>query len=132
MGERLAARGMIADFILSSPAKRARKTAIRLCKGMKASRSLIQVNDAIYDANIQDLFSLISQVDDRYYRLMLIGHNPEFTLLVNCLAQVEIYNVPTCGIAGFSLAVNSWQDVQQAQAELLFFDYPKKQHSDHL
>ena len=132
MGERLAARGMIADFILSSPAKRARKTAIRLCKGMKASRSLIQVNDAIYDANIRDLFSIISQVDDRYYRLMLIGHNPEFTQLVNHLARIDIYNVPTCGIAGFSLAVNSWQDVQQAQAELIFFDYPKKQHSDHL
>ena len=132
MGERLAARGMIADIILSSPAKRARKTAIRLCKGMKTSRSLIQVNDAIYDANMQDLFSLISQVDDRYYRLMLIGHNPECTLLVNHLAQVEIYNVPTCGIAGFSLAVNSWQDVQQAQADLLFFDYPKKQYSDHI
>ncbi len=132
MGERLAARGMIPDFTLSSPAKRAGKTAVRLCKGMKVSRKLISINDAIYDTDSRGLLNVISKTDDRYYRLMLIGHNPELTLLVNHLAPVNIYNVPTCGIVAFSLAVNSWQDVQQAQAELLFFDYPKKQHSDYL
>ena len=126
MGERLAARAMVPDCILSSPAKRARKTAVRLCKEMKICRKQISINDAIYDTDSQELLSIISKTDDCYYRLMLIGHNPEFTLLVNELAQVEIYNVPTCGIVAFSLAVNSWQDVQQAQAELLFFDYPKK------
>jgi phosphohistidine phosphatase len=132
MGERLAARGMIPDCILSSPAKRAGKTAVRLCKGMNISRELIWINEAIYDSNSQRLLRIVSKADDCYSRLMLIGHNPELTLLVNELAQVEIYNVPTCGIAGFSIAVNSWQNVHQARAELLFFDYPKKQHSDHL
>ena len=131
MGERLASRAMIPEIILSSPAKRAGKTAVRLCRGMKVSRKQILINDAIYDTDSRGLLSIISKTDDRYYRLMLIGHNPEFTLLVNHLAQVEIYNVPTCGIVAFSLAVNNWQDVQQAQAELLFFDYPKKQHSGH-
>ena len=132
MGERLAARAMVPDCILSSPAKRAGKTAVRLCKAMKVSRKQICINDAIYDTDSQELLSIISKTDDCYSRLMLIGHNPEFTLLVNELAQVEIYNIPTGGIVAFSLAVNSWQDVQQAQAELLFFDYPKKQLSDPL
>jgi phosphohistidine phosphatase len=126
MGERLASRAMIPDCILSSPAKRAGKTAIRLCKGMNVSRKQILINDAMYDTDSRELLSIISKTGDRYSRLMLIGHNPEFTLLVNHLAQVDIYNVPTCGIVAFSLAVNRWQDVQQAQAELLFFDYPKK------
>ncbi|MBW1749857.1 MAG: histidine phosphatase family protein [Deltaproteobacteria bacterium] len=132
MGERLAARGMMPELILSSPAKRARKTAVRLCRGMTAPADMIRINDTLYDSDVPGLLELISTIDDCYGRVMLIGHNPEFTSLVNHLAQIEIYNVPTCGIVAFSLAVNSWQDVQQAQAELLFFDYPKKQHSDPL
>lgn len=132
MGERLAARGMMPELILSSPAKRARKTAVRLCRGMKAPADLIQINDTLYDSDVPGLLELISTIDDCYDRVMLIGHNPEFTNLVNHLVPVEINNVPTCGIVAFSLPVNSWQNVQQTQAELLFFDYPKKQYSDHL
>ncbi len=126
MGERLAARGMIPELILSSPAKRARKTAVRLCRGMTVSKNLIRINDAIYDTDVPGLLKVISKIDDRYHRVMLVGHNLELTRLVNHLASVVIYNVPTCGIVACRLAVNSWQHVQQTRAELLFFDYPKK------
>jgi len=126
MGERLAARGMIPELILSSPAKRARKTAVRLCRGMTTSNDLIRINDAIYDTDVPGLLQVISMIDDCHHRVMLIGHNFELTMLANNLASIEIYNVPTCGIVACSLAVNSWQDVRLMQAELLFFDYPKK------
>jgi len=132
MGKQLAARAMIPDYILSSPAMRARKTAVRLCRAMEVSRKLICVHDEMYDTDSSELRRIIRNTDDRFSRLMLIGHNPEFTLLVNDLAQFFIYNVPTCGIAAFGLTVNSWQDLEQAQAELLFFDYPKKRNSDQL
>ena len=131
MGERLAARAMIPDCILSSPAKRTRKTAARLCRGMKISKELICVHDSLYDTDSAGLLSIIRSADDRFSRLMLIGHNPEFTQLANELAGIEIYNVPTCGIVAVSFGVDHWQDVRQPQAELLFFDYPKKQYSDH-
>ena len=126
MGERLAARGMIPELILSSPAKRARKTAVRLCRGMTVPKDLIRINDAIYDTDVPGLLKVISNIDDCHDRVMLIGHNFELTRLANHLVAVEIYNIPTCGIVACSLAVNSWQHVQQKQADLLFFDYPKK------
>jgi phosphohistidine phosphatase len=130
MGERLAGRRMIPDLILSSPAKRARKTAVRLCRGMQASKELIRIKKALYATDCTGLLKVISKTDDCYKRVMLIGHNHELTRLANLLAPVDIYNVPTCGVVVYRLAVKRWLNVGQARAELLFFDYPKKQDSD--
>ena len=127
MGERLARRRMIPDCILSSPAKRAKKTAVRLCRGMQVSKELIQIKKGVYATDCTGLLKVISNTDDCYKRVMLIGHNHELTRLVNVLAPVDIYNVPTCGIVVYRLAVKRWLDIGQVQAELLFFDYPKKQ-----
>lgn len=62
MGERLAARGMMPELIMSSPAKRARKTAVRLCRGMKAPADLIQINDTLYDSDVPGLLDRKSVV----------------------------------------------------------------------
>jgi phosphohistidine phosphatase len=130
MGERLAQKGMIPDAIICSPAKRARKTAVRLCKGMLLCRDVIHIRQAIYDTDIRGLLKVICRENDRYQRLLLVGHNFELTDLVNDFSPVGIYNVPTCGIAAFQLALNSWKDIHKVRqrAELLFFDYPKKQY----
>jgi phosphohistidine phosphatase len=128
MGARLARRGMVPDAILCSPAKRARKTAQRLCQGMKLCSDVIHIRQAIYDTDTRGLFKVISKADNCFLRLMLVGHNYELTELVNELAPLDIYNVPTCGIVGFQLDINRWQDIftQTQQADFLFFDYPKK------
>lgn len=128
MGARLAARGMVPDAILSSPAKRAKKTALRLCQGMQLCRGVIHIRQGIYDTDVKGLLKVISKATDRYQRLMLVGHNFELTDLANEMAPLGIYNIPTCGIVGLRLALNSWQDIflQRQQAELIFFDYPKK------
>jgi len=124
MGERLARRRMIPDFILSSPARRAKKTTARLCRGMQVSKKLIRIKKKVYATDCTGLLKIISKTDNCYKRVMLIGHNQELTRLVNLLAPVDIYNVPTCGIVVYRLAVQHWRDVWGARAELLFFDYP--------
>ncbi len=130
MGERLAGRDMIPEQIFSSPAKRARKTARRLCRGMGVSPSIIVVDPRIYDADVAGLFKVIAGTADKWNRIMLVGHNFELTDLVNELLGLNIYNVPTCGIVGCRLAIDSWQDLGRARAELLFFDYPKKTETE--
>ncbi|RUM33641.1 MAG: histidine phosphatase family protein [Desulfobulbus sp.] len=130
MGERLGQSGMVPDLIICSPAKRARKTASGLCRGMQMCSDVIKIKKAIYDTTINGLLDVISRTSNRYQRLLLVGHNNELTDLVNLLAPVNIYNVPTCGIVGFQLNLDSWEKVSQVPpgAEFLFFDYPKKQH----
>jgi phosphohistidine phosphatase len=126
MGRRLALRDMVPERIVCSPAKRARKTARRLCRGMEAKRSIITIDERIYDADVADLMAVIADFDDELNRVMLVGHNFELTELANCLLGADIYNVPTCGIVGCRLVADRWQEVGRAGAAMLFFDYPKK------
>lgn len=128
MGARLATRGMVPELILSSPAKRAKKTAVRLCRGMQVPTARIRLRQALYDTDCPGLLKVISCTSDNCSRLLLVGHNYELTELADALVPMDIYNVPTCGIVACTLAVSRWQEVlQHLQAELLFFDYPKKQ-----
>jgi phosphohistidine phosphatase len=128
MGQRLADQDMVPDLILTSPAKRARKTAALLCRGMQVDDSLIQPVPSLYDTDVQGLLRVVQKSGNSSERLMLVGHNCELTEFVNEFAHTHIYNVPTCGIVGYAFAVDGWQELTlQMRARFLFFEYPKKQ-----
>jgi phosphohistidine phosphatase len=126
MGERLYGHGIVPDVILSSPARRALKTARQLAKKTGFSRKHITVVDDMYGASPDRLLVLIQGLNNTCTTAALVGHNPETTLLANMLGGLNIYNVPTCGIVVLEFDVGSWEDVGVRQGTQLFFDYPRK------
>ncbi len=68
---------------------------------------------------------MIRDFDASLHHVMLVGHNPGLTDLVEQLAQAGILNIPTCGIVLLGFSVDRWQDVSDAAGEMLLFDYPK-------
>jgi phosphohistidine phosphatase len=57
---------------------------------------------------------------------MLVGHNPAITEFTNEMANVDIDNIPTCGLVQLSLPIDAWAEIEFSVAELVDFDYPKK------
>jgi phosphohistidine phosphatase len=57
--------------------------------------------------------------------VMLIGHNPELTMLVNYLSNDNFDNIPTCGIVALNFN-GEWKNISSKSCEILFFEYPKK------
>ena len=125
MGERLAGTGVVPDIILSSPARRALKTARQLARKTGYPREQISVVDDMYGASPDRLLALIHTLDDTFTTAALVGHNPETTMLANILGDLDIYNVPTCGIVALAFDALTWLHVAPRQGSLLFFDYPK-------
>ena len=78
-------------------------------------------------AELEDLVSVIRDLDNTVDCAMLVGHNPALTYLINLLVQCDIANVPTCGVAVLGFGTKSWHDIDSVKAELLGFDYPKKE-----
>ncbi len=72
------------------------------------------------------LIDLVAGLDDNLHRVMLVGHNPGFTVLCNYLSNAEIDNMPTCAIAQIQFDINSWESITEHSGKLLDFDYPKK------
>jgi phosphohistidine phosphatase len=126
MGQRLKKHGVCPDLIISSPAKRALKTAKIIAEEMGCPKKQIELNDALYMHGVSAIINLIQSIDDGHESVMLFGHNPDFTELAERLTDYQVDNIPTCGIFCIDFNVGSWQEVDEGKGLFAFFDYPKK------
>ena len=126
MGRRLAEQGVKPDLIMSSPAKRAIKTAKAVAKALGYPKEKIEVVDDIYSEGAPDILRVIQRADDRCESLMLFGHNPDFTELANCLSGEHIEHMPTCSVVCIDFGVGAWRHVAEDGGTFVFFGYPKQ------
>lgn len=127
MGGRLADRGLQFDLIVSSPAKRALATARRMAKQVGYAKKNIAVIDEMYGAEPEELLEIVRGLDNTCQTVCLVGHNPEITIFATYLGELDIHNVPTCGMVAFEFKVGTWDMVGRKNAKVLFFDYPKNE-----
>ena len=83
------------------------------------------VDDRLYAGGADDLLNVIHELGDKVERVMLFGHNPEFTELAHRLSS-EITHMPTCAIAEFTFNAKSWSNIGKAKVAKVTLDSPKK------
>jgi phosphohistidine phosphatase len=125
MVERLMAKEIRPQAIVSSPALRAITTAKYFAATWKFQANRFFTEPAIYEATTNTLLRVVNQLDNRFDRIALFGHNPGLTDLLNYLGDQQISNMPTCGVAIIDFPFNDWKLVSRGTGELLLFDYPK-------
>lgn len=126
MGKRLAKRIERPQLIVSSPALRALTTANLIAQALGYGPEDIHIDEQIYTFNAADLADSVRRFDSQLDRIMLVGHNPAVTRLVNDLSDANIDNIPTGGVVTLELDVASWRDIGQGNGRMLDFDFPKK------
>ncbi|MEJ7625544.1 MAG: histidine phosphatase family protein [Ferruginibacter sp.] len=126
MAKRLLKKNIKIDTFVSSPAKRAKKTAILFCEQYEFSENKIIYVDSLYHASDNVFYEVIGGLQNKLNDVALFSHNPGITDFVNSLCKgIRIDNVPTCGVFGITLAINNWKDFREAEKKFVFFDYPK-------
>ena len=126
MARRLLDRKIAIDAFVSSPAKRAKKTAELFCEVYDKKISSVSYITMLYHAGGDVFYDVISQLDDSLNSVILFSHNPGITEFVNTLTtDVQIDNMPTCGIFAVQVSIDKWSDFKKAKRDFLFFDYPK-------
>ncbi|NLX18278.1 MAG: histidine phosphatase family protein [Desulfobulbus sp.] len=126
MGRRLAQRGVRADLIISSPAKRALQTACYYADKLAYPLKRLQTEPLLYLAPVRRLIRLVEATDPGVRTLFLVGHNPESTNLANILGGLHIDTIPTAGIVALAFQQPSWHGLAPGSGQLVFFDYPKR------
>jgi phosphohistidine phosphatase len=124
-GKRLARHGAQPDLIVCSPAARALATAQLIAAELGYARAGIVVDDALYAAGVDDLLAVIGDTDKHVVRLMLCGHNPEFSDLASRLAG-RIVDMPTCAVAQFEFDAPSWSDIGARDPLRFTLDKPER------
>ena len=58
--------------------------------------------------------------------ILVVGHNPQVTELVNMLTEEHISKIPTVGVVAMNFDIEEWSELEEAQGEIDFFIYPKQ------
>jgi phosphohistidine phosphatase len=125
MGKRLTKRHVRPDLLVSSPALRALTTAHLIADELGYERKDIVVDDRLYANSANGLLAVIHALDQKLDRVMLFGHNPEFTDLAHRLSS-DITDMPTCAVAEFRFNTKQWSDVGNVEPVESALDDPGK------
>ncbi len=125
MGQRMLARAIPIDKVVSSPAQRAISTAVAVCEQIGIDPKAIVQDRQLYLAGSPKLQQIVSFLDESCQCALIVAHNPALTDLANDLAHAGIENIPTAGLVGIELPVDYWAQVLPGIGKLVSFDYPK-------
>jgi phosphohistidine phosphatase len=125
MAHRLLDKNIFIDAFISSPAKRANKTAGIFAKEYKRDKDEIIFRDELYAAPSTIFYDVIATADDKFKCIAIFSHNPGLTDFANLLTDTRIDNIPTCGIFAIKAECEKWKNFKEAKKEFWFFDYPK-------
>ena len=126
MAKRLLEKYSGIDAFISSPAKRAKKTAEFFAAAYGQSAEQLMLISALYQAGPEVFYEVTAGLPDKLSKVALFSHNPGITYFINDLnTGTEIDNMPTCGIFAVQADITHWSGFAKAKKELLFFDYPK-------
>jgi len=124
MGKVLNDKKIKPNLIISSPAKRTKKTAIEIAAKIGYPEKKILFNEDLYEASSNTIIKVLNKIDERYNSVMIFGHNPGLTVLNNQVSNNYIDNIPTCGIVALQLD-KKWSELNKNTCKFLFFEYPK-------
>jgi phosphohistidine phosphatase len=124
MGRRLRKAGARPSLVLTSPATRALQTARLVAREINYPTEFLQREPDLYMATPEEILAVLSRQDDSFNDIVVCGHNPGLTDLVNQLTGSRIDNIPTCGLAVIEAPIREWRKMK-AGGTLLRVDFPR-------
>jgi phosphohistidine phosphatase len=111
VGREARRRGFEIDAVLASPAKRAAETVEAFARGYGQIEP--EWEPDIYNAALDRLLAIVGSADDDADRLLIVGHNPGFEMLVMALTGGNSLNdgMPTAALAAIELPADQWSGV---------------------
>jgi len=114
-GRWLAGNVQSIDLALVSPAVRARATWDLVAAELdQPPRAL--VDDRVYEASVDDLLSVVREIDDEAHTVVLVGHNPGIEDLAHVLTGRPVA-MPTSALAVLTMS-GSWSTAGPGSALL--------------
>jgi len=125
MARRLKDRKIKLDALITSPAKRAARTAKIFAEELNMNKKDIIFKDELYMAGEDSFYKVIENISNKLSNAAVFSHNNGITDFANLLTETRIDNMPTCGVFAIKILCDSWKDFRKAKKEFWFFDYPK-------
>jgi len=129
MAKRLYDRGITIDLFVSSPAKRARKTAELFATAYEYPKKDIIFFPGLYEPTTEAFYEAVAGLENKYETVAMFSHNPGITLFAAGLTNVAIDDMPTCAVFGVKCKAKQWEQFREKEKTFWLFDFPKADHS---
>ena len=130
VGEWLYREGLVPDLVISSPAQRAKETAVKVCKSMDYKTKKIRWEKQVYAGNLTNLLRVLGRCPAEARIVLLVGHNPGLEDLVVHLAGDEVDEpkdgklLPTATLARLETH-DDWSNLDPGCAQLISITRPR-------
>ncbi len=124
VGQWLRDEHLVPDLIISSSAKRARKTA-KLVADASGYEGEVALEKDFYLSGPEAYFEVLKKVRDACHIVMVVGHNPGLEELVVALTG-EAEPMPTAAVAQIALPIARWREIgEEIEGELVYVWKPR-------
>lgn len=125
MAQLLKDKNLTIDALISSPAERARHTALYFIEQLKRNEDEIILNENLYEASARIWMNEVNELDNNFNTVVMFGHNPGISYFAEYVTKSEIGELPTCAILGIAFETDDWKTVSEDTGKAIFFEYPK-------
>lgn len=108
-------------IVWSSPATRALQTAKIFKQKLKIEDHDFFIRPGLYTFDKNELLKQIESCDPQVKTLMVFGHNPAMTGVVNQLGDQDFENIPTTGLTVIDFETESWKELKNGKTILNLF-----------
>lgn len=124
MGKLLATAGQVPDAVVTSSAVRAKTTAA-LAAEAGGWNCPLRVTDQLYEATSEQVLDVIQQEPDTTTTLMLVGHEPTWSMLTSALIGGGQVIFPTAAMVRIDFELERWEQVGFGRGQLAWLLIPK-------
>jgi phosphohistidine phosphatase len=124
MGEYMAEHDFVPGLILSSPAERARDSAMRCAEAAGYEGEIRLVND-LYFTGDDVYLELLWDLDDWIDSVMFVGHNPTTESVIEILSS-QYARMPTAALARIDFDVEHWTEIEEGAGQLTWVQLPRE------
>ena len=111
IGKIIAAEEVRPDIILSSTAKRARRTAEDVSDAVGLSGKAVVLDSRLYLAEPAEIVDVVRNAGSDARCVLVVGHNPGLEVLVMRLTG-HAEPLPTAAVAAVGLPMDSWRSLE--------------------
>jgi len=124
VGRFLLGQQLVPDYVVSSPAERARQTVLGVCEQLGIGSEQVNWDSRIYGGSAASLVSVLEDCPHNAERVLIAGHNPglEYLLLYLCGRDAPLPDdgklLPTAAVAHLEIT-SQWSNLERGAAQLL-------------
>jgi len=125
IGEEIFRRKIVPQIILSSTAKRAKRTAEKVSQSFNYQGKIVWM-EKFYFGDEDDIIKALQTIESQYERVMIVGHNPTLENLVALLTSSKMdIELPTASLVSIDFNFEAWNKLTLNSGEFKFIIKPR-------